>query len=159
MKNTLDTYLKWLIAITILSFFLPFVLLKIGPLGYENYGPDVSDVYIFGATISGKDKSWFPINFSYKFQMIMMLVYLSLTVNTHLRLRKSVIIIWAQVVNLTLLLLFPLWLMAYSNHVINNSDGADLSIYPHIGLAFYSIGLIINVSIFVKLKKLQLTVN
>lgn len=159
MTNSIETYLKWLIGISVLSFFLPFVWLKIGPLGYEFYGPDVQDVYIYGATISGKDTSWFPINFSYKFQLTMMLVYLFLTVLTYVKLKKNVILLWAQLVNLSLLLLFPFWLSAYTNHVINNSDGADLSTYPHIGLFFYGVGLVLNIIIFIKLRKVQLSVN
>jgi hypothetical protein len=41
--------------LAIACLFSPFIFLKIGPKGYEYYGPDVPDIYILGGFILGKD--------------------------------------------------------------------------------------------------------
>ena len=157
MKMTLETNLKWLIGLTILTLIAPFIYMKIGPLGYEFYGPDVPDVYILGATILGKDRSDLGINLAYKFQLVMILIYLSLTVLTYFKLRKGRPVLYPLVVNLTLLILFPLWIMMYIQNVINNSDGADLSTYPHVGILIYLIISALNILAIVKMiRKLRM---
>jgi len=157
MKGSIEIYLKWLIGLTLMAIITPFVYLKIGPGGYEYYGPDVPDIYILGRTILGKDRSWWVINFSYKFQLTAMLTYLILITICYLKLKKGKIEKWPPILSLILLVLFPFWLAMYTDHVINNSDYADLTIYPHVGLLVYGVGLVLNLVLLIKMKKYHLT--
>ena len=49
-----DVVIKISLVLTVLSIFVPFVYMKIGPMGYRYYGPNVPDIYIFGGYIFGK---------------------------------------------------------------------------------------------------------
>ncbi|NBO50680.1 MAG: hypothetical protein EBU80_13395, partial [Chitinophagia bacterium] len=54
-----DVAIKISLLLTVLSIFLPFVYMEIGPMGYRYYGPNVPDIYICGGYIFGKDTSFF----------------------------------------------------------------------------------------------------
>lgn len=139
--------------LSILCLFLPFVWMKIGPQGYINYGPTVPDIYIFGGYIFGKDTSWWGINFAYKFQLITVLTFAFSALLCYLNTTNHTFIINVQAILSILLLLFPMWLWFYTGGVHSNSDGADLSIYPHIGWIAY-IGLVfLQILIYRQLKK------
>ena len=64
-----DVAIKISLLLTVLSIFLPFVYMDIGPMGYRYYGPNVPDIYIFGGYIFGKDTSFWGINVAYKIQL------------------------------------------------------------------------------------------
>ncbi|MDX1628965.1 MAG: hypothetical protein R3345_09725 [Fulvivirga sp.] len=152
MKDKKRNYLKWLLGLTLISLITPFIFLKIGPGGYEFYGSDVPDIYILGGNILGKDRSWWAINFAYKFQLFMILTSLGLLLFAYTKNKGGNLVKWPLALNLGLLLLFPIWLTFYTSHVINNSDGADLTVYPHIGLFIYLVGLILNLILLKKTK-------
>lgn len=121
---------------------LPFIWIKIGPNGHAFYGPDVPDIYILGATILGKDRSFWGIAFAVWFQLAMGLGFIGLAYGVN---RGRYSLAWVQLV---LLLLFPVWMKLYVDGVICNSDGAasDLQVYPHVGMAVYLVllGLVIH---------------
>lgn len=143
------------LLIAILCIFLPFVYMKIGPGGYAYYGPNVPDIYIFGGYILGKDTSWWAINFAYKFQLICILLYISLGIYSYRNHSKIKLLITIQIIKLGLIICFPPWLLFYEEHVQNNSDGADLTVYPHIGWIAY-IGLIyVHMRIYFQLKPIN----
>ncbi|WP_345114659.1 hypothetical protein [Hymenobacter algoricola] len=129
----------------------PFIWLKIGPGGYANYGPNVPDIYIFGATITGKDKSFEGINFAYKFQLVVIGYFLVSSLWAAIRSdnRREALIL--NSINSVLLLLFPIWLYLYTDGVICNSDGADLTTYPHVGIILYLLLVFLNVRILQKI--------
>ena len=56
------------------------------------------------------------------------------------KLQKSKTIIFS----LLLLIFFPFWLESYVGGVKNNSDSADLTIYPMPGLIIWAVILILN---------------
>jgi hypothetical protein len=118
---------------------LPFIWMKIGPNGYAYYGPDVPDIYILGATIIGKDRSFDGIALAIVFQLTFGILFILCAWITDRRARKGMTADLYAAVQLILLLLFPFWLYQYVVGVIHNSDGAasDLRVYPHIGLVVY----------------------
>jgi hypothetical protein len=150
---TIKRTLYLTIIFATISLATPFVCLKIGPGGYIYYGPEVPDIYILGGTILGKDKSFWGINFAYKFQLIVILYFIAGSFLTIRNLKKKSIVFTFTLVNSALLLLFPLWLWIYTGGVICNSDCADLSIHPHIGVLIYLILVSLNILTLLKLKK------
>lgn len=111
--------------------------MKIGPGGYAYYGPTVPDIYILGGYILGKDVSWWGINFAYKFQLVFVFIYGGLAwLSYQFHVNKRLLGI-LQVLRTGLLLCFVPWILFYQSHVQNNSDGADLTAYPHIGWIAY----------------------
>ena len=121
-----DVVLKISLVLTVLSIFVPFVYMKIGPMGYRYYGPNVPDIYIFGGYIFGKDTSFWGINVAYKIQLgsILLIAYNQWRYLSTQRVKFMIL-------NASLLLLFPIWLEAYVGGVVCNSDGADLTVYWH----------------------------
>lgn len=125
--------------------------MEIGPKGIEYYGKNVPDIYILGGYILGKDTSFWGINFAYKFQLFAILVYIAL-IHRFKRHQKSLFLFFG----LLLLILFPFWLELYVGGVKNNSDGADLTIYPMPGLIIWAVILILNLWTLIKHHKSQL---
>lgn len=119
-----DVVIKISLLLTILSIFLPFVHMKIGPMGYRYYGPNVPDIYIFGGYIFGKDTSFWGISFAYKFQLGLIL-FIAYNQWRYAKAKRVKFLI----INTTLLLFFPKWLGIYVDGVVCNSDCADLTIY------------------------------
>ena len=140
-------------ALAAICLFTPFVWLQIGPEGYKNYGPNVPDVYIFGANISGKDLRFDGINFAYKFQRAAIVYYIISSSFASLILHHPKATKVISVFNLLLLLLFPLWLVAYTHGVVDNSDGADMTIHPQIGILVYLVMLLAHVFMVFVLSK------
>jgi hypothetical protein len=136
--------------LAILTLPLPFVWLEIGPLGKQYYGQNVPDIYILGATILGKDRSFWGINFAYKFQLLAILFYAAMNLLSAKVIDKRKTALILTTITLLLLLLFPFWLYLYVVGVIHNSDGAaeDLKIHYSIGLLLYVILIIINYQTF-----------
>jgi hypothetical protein len=125
--------MQWSLFLNLLCLPAPFVWMKIGPEGYKYYGPDVPDIWILGAYILGKDTRWPPIGLAWKWQLAFILITAFCTwCFLH---KPNKLLLWF---NLCLLILFPLWLEIYSSGVINNSDGADLSVYPMPGLLLWA---------------------
>ena len=124
--------IKWALILTFLCLPAPFVYMPIGPEGYRYYGPDVPDIWILGAYIFGKDTSFYGIGIAWKWQLFFILYTALGVVFFQMSQRRF----WLFQ-NLLLLLLFPFWLYAYTGGVINNSDGADLSVYPMPGLLLW----------------------
>ena len=126
---------------------LPLVWFEIGPLGKLYYGPHVPDIYILGATILGKDRSFWGINFAYKFQLIVIVYFILSTLWTIKMIERRNFAFNLTRFNLTLLILFPLWLYMYSSGVLNNSDGAvaDIELHPGIGLLCYILILMVTI--------------
>ena len=126
---------------------LPLVWFEIGPLGKLYYGPDVPDIYILGATILGKDRSFWGINFAYKFQLIVIVYFILSTLWTIKIIERRNFAFNLTRLNVTLLILFPLWLYMYSSGVLNNSDGAaaDIELHPGIGLLCYILILMVTI--------------
>lgn len=125
--------MQWSLFLNLLSLPAPFVWMKIGPEAYKYYGPDVPDIWILGAYILGKDTRWPPIGFAWKWQLAFILITAFCTWR-YLR-KPNKLLLWF---NLCWLILFPLWLEIYSEGVISNSDGADLSVYPMPGLLLWA---------------------
>jgi len=148
---TIKQLLLWSVILAIVSLFTPFIWIEIGPAGIAYYGADVPDIYILGATILGKDRSFMGIALASAFQLIGILCFISIAYLTFRRDNRKRILIFTTV-NLILLVLFPYWLSKYVHGVMNNSDGAasDLKIYPHIGLLIYGILVIFSITIIVK---------
>ena len=126
---------------------LPLVWFEIGHLGKLYYGPDVPDIYILGATILGKDRSFWGINFAYKFQLIVIVYFIFSTLWTVKIIERRNFAFNLTRFNVTLLILFPLWLYMYSSGVLNNSDGAvaDIELHPGIGLLCYILILMVTI--------------
>lgn len=139
---------QWMIALSIIAIFTPFVYMEIGPKGIEYYGKNVPDIYILGGYILGKDTSFWGINFAYKFQLFAILVYIALIYKFNQR-QKPIPLIFSSL----LLILFPFWLEIYVGGVKNNSDAADLTIYPMPGLIIWAVILILNLWILFKHNK------
>jgi len=140
------------IILTILFLFSPIVLLKIGPGGYEFYGNDVPDIYIWGFTIFGKDKTVDIINYSYKFQLFGILTYFLLMIASYLLKTKAKIFRILTSIGFALLALFPIWFFIYHSWVVGNSDNSDLTTIPHIGTVIY-IAILVNNYSLLKLNK------
>ena len=126
---------------------LPLVWFEIGTLGKLYYGTDVPDIYILGATILGKDRSFWGINFAYKFQLIVIVYFILSTLWTVKMIERRNFAFNLTRFNLVLLILFPLWLYMYTSGVLNNSDGAvaDIELHPGIGLLFYIMLLMVTI--------------
>lgn len=133
---------------------VPFLWLKIGAAGYAFYGPDVPDVYILGAIILGKDRSFFGINVAYKFQFAVIVYFIFSNLFMTLLLKMRILLIIIHSLNISLLVLFPIWLWLYTRGVIHNSDYANLTVHVHIGSVIYLILLFLSISLFLKMKKL-----
>ena len=130
---------QWMIHLAMVSLFMPFVYLEVGPKGIEYYGKDVPDIYILGGYILGKDTSFWGINFAYKFQLTFILLFVALIYKFQ-KDQKGIFLY----LSLTLLICFPFWLEIYISGVKNNSDSADLTTYPMPGLFIWAIILILN---------------
>ncbi len=130
---------QWMILLAMVSLFIPFVYLEVGPKGIEYYGKDVPDIYILGGYILGKDTSFWGINFAYKFQLTFILLFVALIYKFQ-KDQKGIFLY----LSLTLLICFPFWLEIYISGVKNNSDSADLTTYPMPGLLIWAIILILN---------------
>lgn len=130
---TIERSTKLTLWLAIASLVLPFIWIKIGPNGRAYYGPEVPDIYILGATVLGKDRSFGGIAFAIGFQLAMGLGFIGLAYGVN---RGRYGLAWVQLV---MLLLFPVWMKLYVDGVICNSDGAasDLQVYPHAGMAAY----------------------
>jgi len=141
-------------VLSMMTLLLPFIWLEIGPLGKQYYGPNVPDIYIFGATILGKDRSFWGINFAYKFQLIVIIYYTFAALWTIKILDKRKVALTLTIGNLILLILFPFWLYIYTDGVISNSDGAttDIEIHLGIGLLIYLLLLAINIITLKRIK-------
>lgn len=119
--------------------FLPIVWMEIGPLGIEYYGPDVPDIYIKGAAITGKDLAFTPILIAMllQFAFIMIGIFISV-VNCFgdWNPARAIGTTWFQT---ALLLFFPFWMNGYISVVICNSDGAagDLTVHYGSGIPVY----------------------
>jgi len=131
--------IKWTFVLALLCLPAPFVYMPIGPEGYIYYGPHVPDIWILGAYILGKDTSFFGIGIAWKWQLGLIL-YTALSVLFYGMSRR---LFWLFQ-NVLLLLLFPFWLYAYTGGVMNNSDGADLSVYPMPGLLLWLAVLLLH---------------
>ncbi len=136
---------QWMIALSIIAIFTPVVYMQIGPKGVEYYGKNVPDIYILGGYILGKDTSFWGINFAYKFQLFAILVYIALIYNFKQRQNPKPLLFSSL-----LLILFPFWLEIYVDGVKNNSDAADLTIYPMPGLIIWAVILVLNLWILFK---------
>ena len=134
---------------------LPLVWFEIGTLGKLYYGTDVPDIYILGATILGKDRSFWGINFAYKFQLIVIVYFILSTLWTIKMIERRNFAFNLTRLNVTLLILFPLWLYMYSSGVLNNSDGAvaDIELHPGIGLLCYILILMVTILAIKRLRK------
>jgi len=133
---------------------LPLVWFEIGPLGKLYYGSNVPDIYILGATILGKDRSFWGINFAYKFQLIVIVYFIVSTLWTIKIIDRIKFAFNLIRFNLVLLLSFPFWLYMYVGGVLNNSDGAVSDIELHLGIGLILYILILMVTIFT-LKRLR----
>jgi hypothetical protein len=136
--------------LSIAALFTPFVWIDIGPLGIAFYGPDVPDIYILGATILGKDRSFPGIAFAIVFQLVMGMLFILCSCLAIVRSRRGAPVGGVATFQLMLLVLFPFWLYLYVNGVINNSDGAaaDLRVYPHIGSLVYFLLVALTMNTF-----------
>jgi hypothetical protein len=127
--------------------------MKIGPKGYEFYGPNVPDIYIFGGYIFGKDVSWSGINFAYKFQLVCVFLFLLIAFLCYVRSEKRAFVQVFQWIQSLFLLFFPVWMWMYTGGVVNNSDGADLTVYPHLGWIMYLALVYLQIRIFTNSRK------
>ncbi len=139
-------------ALALLTLPLPLVWLEIGPLGKQYYGPNVPDIYILGATILGKDRSFWGINFAYKFQLLVIIYYAFAAIWTIKNLVRRKVALTLTIVNLLLLLLFPFWLYVYTGGVLCNSDGAMADIEVHLGIGLLIYLLLLTISIFILIR-------
>lgn len=144
MKSVISVLLISSAVLGLLTLFVPFVFMKIGSGGYEFYGPDVPDIYIYGGDIFGKDKNWWGIGFAFRFQRFMILCYMLLTILGYVFHRNGKRILIYTAINLVLLALFPYWIKIYVSGVYNNSDGADLTVHHVWGWWVYAVLVIIN---------------
>ncbi len=127
--------------------FLPIVWMEIGPLGISYYGPDVPDIYIKGAAITGKDLAFEPILLAMLLQFAFILIGIFLSaVNCFGEWKpvRAAGFTWFQT---SLLLFFPFWMNGYVSVVICNSDGAasDLTVHYGSGVTFYLLLCVINI--------------
>jgi hypothetical protein len=128
----MEKNLRWAFVLCLMCLPTPFVFMKIGPEGYRYYGPDVPDIWILGAYILGKDTSFWGIGIVWKWQLFFIIYTAASLWFYHI----TRFMFWLYQ-NLIFLLLFPFWLYGYTGGVINNSDGADLSVYPMPGLLLW----------------------
>lgn len=128
---------KWLQWLTLLTLPAPFIWLEVGPRGFINYGHDVPDIYILGGFITGKDLGWLPILGACIAQFAGIVCSFACVVAAMRASHDHHLATQFLVVNAALLGLFPLWLDAYVEGVIHNSDGADLTVHPRVGLLLY----------------------
>lgn len=149
MNLTTKRLLLISVALAMLTLPLPFVWLEIGPQGKQYYGPDVPDIYILGATILGKDRSFWGINFAYKFQLLVIFYYAFAALWTIKILDRKKIAPTLTIGNLLLLLLFPFWLYIYTDGVLCNSDGATADIEVHLGIGLFLYLLLLITCIFI----------
>jgi hypothetical protein len=157
---TIKQLLRLSIILAIVSLATPFIWIKIGPAGYAFYGPEVPDIYILGATILGKDRSFWGIAIASALQLIGILFFISSNYLIFRKISKKRVLLFSTF-NFILLVLFPFWLKKYVDGVVNNSDGAasDLTIYPHIGLLVYGLLLIFSVAIIIKALRMTSGMN
>jgi hypothetical protein len=143
----MDKTIRLAIFLILLCLPAPFVFMKIGPAGYRNYGSDVPDIWILGAYILGKDTSFWGIGIVWKWQLFFIVYTAACLWFYHI----TRFVFWLYQ-NMLLLMLFPLWLYAYSGGVINNSDGADLCVYPMPGLLLWMAVLYLHLRIIYQTK-------
>lgn len=144
----------------VILLFTPIIWMEIGPLGKAYYGPTVPDIYIYGGAITGKDLNWEPILVAMIFQLVMILFGILLSVIcffTAAHSRAWTILLTS--IQTILLVLFPMWMMMYSGHVINNSDGAaaDLTVHFGAGSWIYFVLLGLNIAVYAVLIKAKRT--
>ncbi len=135
-----------------LALFMPFMWIKIGPMGIAFYGPDVPDIYILGIMCTGKDWRFSGIPLAMAFQLVFGLCFILCSFMSYRRALQHAPVRGLAMIQLLLLLLFPFWLGLYVNGVIHNSDGAaaDLRVYPHIGLLVYILLVALTINTFRK---------
>lgn len=141
------------ILLCLASLAAPFIWMKIGPGGYAYYGPNVPDIYILGGYITGKDTSWWGINLAYKFQWICILIFAGLSFLCYRKPDNRRIILTAGFFQIVFLILFPVWMRMYVSGVYNNSDNADLTVYPHVGWLLYILMWILVVWKLIKTRR------
>ena len=150
IKQTLYTT----IVFAIISLATPFVWLKMGANCYEYYGPNLPDVYILGAWISGKDTSFWAIGFAYIFQLTIILYFILSSFRAVKKLEKKETPLPILIINMLLLLLFPFWLSIYIQGIRDNSGCTDMTTYPHVGSFVYFLLLILNIMTIIKVKRI-----
>ena len=155
IPTRLPRQVLWIISLAFSCLLLPFVAMEIGPMGIAFYGPEVPDIYIFGGMITGKDISFEFIAFAWRFQLIFIVWYAALALSAYFNRTHVVMVRTSLLAALSLLLLFPFWMMFYSSAVINNSDGAvaDLTVYPHVGWIVYALLLYLNVKVLLSTRR------
>lgn len=108
-------------------------------------GGDLSapDIYIYGAFITGKDRSFWGISFAWKFQLSVIAFFIA--TNVKIALVESDKEGRLVMINLVLLLLFPFWMSQYVDGVICNSDSVHLTVHRKAGWFVYWGILVLNV--------------
>ncbi len=152
MQPQVKTIRYLLIAVGILAIaclFSPFIFLKIGPNGYEYYGPNVPDIYILGGFIFGKDISFWGISFAWKFQLICILLFIVLSFYAVKKVNRNQNISLILLTKIIMLFFFPFWLNLYTDGVISNSDGADLTLHYQFGYLIYITICLIEIRLFI----------
>jgi hypothetical protein len=130
--------------LSLASLLVPVVWLEIGPEGYKVYGPTIPHVFIYGGFITGKDLSFSPIAVAMTVQAAAILLFALLSVRA-MRTSDNIQIAWSLLCQSVLLVLFPFWINSYIGGVINNSDGADLSVHWHVGMLIYIVLAALNI--------------
>jgi hypothetical protein len=121
-------------ALSLLMLPTTIIWLEIGPQGKAYYSEQVPDIYFLGATILGKDKSFWGIDFAWKFQLSVIIFFFLTTLLSIFIVNRKKIALRLTQFNLLLLLFFPYWMLLYEGGVICNSDGAALDLKRHYGL-------------------------
>ena len=142
------------IVLAVVTLFVPIVWLQVSREGYAFYGPTVPHVYIYGGAITGKDTSFEGIAFAIQFQRIFILLFILLALISF-RIKRISGVFQLLFVQLSLLLLFPVWLALYVNGVICNSDGAGLTEHYHIGMLIYLVLVMLNIATIVQVYRVR----
>ena len=142
MIFNLPFLLKLTATLAVITLFTPFVWMKMGPEEYKYYGPDVPDIYILGATILGKDRDFWGINFAYKFQLIVILWFIGSNFFLARAERKKIRERSIVTLNFIFLLFFPWWLSMYVEGVVDNGCCTDLVIHYSYAMILYALILV-----------------
>lgn len=131
--------------------FAPITWMQIGPNGFAYYGPDVPDIRVYGAALTGKDLSFAPLMIMMLFQCFWITVGIFLSALCFVKWNKPSVVIGTSWFIVALLLLFPMWTSSYNDVIICNSDGAasDLTVHGCWGWYVYGSIVIIQVVIVV----------
>lgn len=140
--------------LAVVALFVPIVWLEVSREGYLVYGPTVPHVYIYGGAITGKDTTFEGIAFAISFQRFFILLFILLTLFS-LRIKRISRVFQLLFIQLSLLLLFPVWLVAYVNGVMCNSDGAGLTEHYHIGMLIYLVLVALNITAIVQVFRIR----